>query len=67
MNTTDGVDTNSNARLKIVFDNANVLLYNNSSTTASAHVYGVGGNYSHLPAANFTWVKVAENGTVTQN
>ncbi len=68
MNTTDGVDTNSNARLKIVFDNANVLLYNNSSTTASAHVYiGTEEITSDIPAANFKWEKVAENGTVTSN
>ncbi len=68
MNTTNGVDTNSNARLKIVFDNVNVLLYNNSSTTASAHVYiGTEEITSDIPAANFKWEKVAENGTVTSN
>ena len=68
MNTTDGVDAGSNARLKIVFSNSNVLQNSSAKTTASAHVYvGTEEITSDIPAANFTWVKVAENGTVTSN
>ena len=68
MNTTDGVDANSNARLKIEFSNSNVLQNASAKTTASAHVYeGTEEITANIPAANFTWVKVAENGTVTSN
>ncbi len=68
MNTTDGVDANSNARLKIVFSNSNVLQNSSAKTTASAHVYeGAEEITANIPAANFTWVKVAEDGTITPN
>ena len=68
MNTMDGVDANSNARLKIVFSNSNVLQNASAKTTASAHVYvGTEEITANIPVANFTWVKVAENGTVTLN